>query len=429
MARDPFRNNRALESIAKRIEDGEKEVITKIDPVLIDEHPDNAYLFGMPEEGIESLKRAMIKADGTVACDAPILVWDTGDGRYLAYSGHLRRRAFMEARGNKIPVVIRKLPDEATQRRMLLGANIYGRNINPVNSRDPIHTARQIHYMKVTLAMEGFRGNMREQLAMEFHTSGSTIQRYESFYKLPDHVQEKVQSGELPDTVAQAMGSMETEQIGRAMDALEQLKKTENGAYFTRDNALKVISEAKKEGDVDHVVQDIICENFNSPDDKKEIYENMKTSVGRTVGSAGVKDSDIVKSQVFNIDKMEIEEGEQIVFSNQEEFQSNILDVLQNAEQEDTKIETKPTLAEEKPVRMSKKDICHEQEKLSEEQAGIGQQNLMILDDALNEMEYILTGNGIYPDKGEVIRKLKYLIMLAEKEIERMGSGYENSSI
>ncbi len=417
MARDPFRNSRALESIAKRIEDGEKEVIAKIDPILIDEHPDNAYLFGMPEEGIESLKKAMTQPDGSIVCDAPVLVWDTGDGRYLIYSGHLRRRAFLQAGGDKIPAVIRKLPDEATQRRMLLGANIYGRNINPVNSKDPIHTARQIQYMKVTLAMEGFRGSVREQLAMEFHTSGSTIQRYESFFKLPDSIQEKVQNGELPDTVAQAMGSMETEQITKAVDALEQLKLSEAGVYFTRDNALRIVSEVKKEGNVDQVVKDIIYKNTDGLEDGKERGEDLEETVQNVVENLTPKDKDSLNEPMIRVDNGEPEDGRQIAFSDQEEFQSNVLDALKNTEQKNMMSEPAEKEKEEPGSIIESEDVRREQE------------NMVFLNRALKEMECILTSNRIYPDKGAVVKKLRYLIILAEKEIERAGAGYENSSI
>ncbi len=376
MARDPFRNNRALESIAKKLEDGEKETITKLNPALIDEHPDNEYLFGMPEEGIESLKKAMLQKDGTVVCDAPILVWDTGNGRYLAYSGHLRKRAFTEAGGTEIPAIIREIPDEPTQRRMLLGANIYGRNVNPVNAKDPIHTARQIQYMKVTLMMEGFTGGMREQLAKEFHTSGSTIQRYESLFKLPENVQEKVQSGELPDTVAQAMGNMKEEQIARTVEALEQLKGEADGTYFTRDNALKVVSEAKKEGNVDNVVKDILQENI-------QIDSALKPEPSGAEPVNPDFDSGAPKIK------------RQITFSNQEEFNDNVLDVLHIAEARRTEG--------------------------GEEADRLKYENLMILDNALKVVEAVLTSNREYPDNSEVKSKLEYLAALTEKEIERVG--------
>ncbi len=374
MKRDPFKNNRALESIARRMEDGEKEIITKLDPGLIDEHPDNEYLFGMPREGIESLKKAMKKPDGTVVCDAPILVWDTENGRYMAYSGHMRKRAFVEAGGEKIPAIVRKMPDETMQRRMLLGANIYGRNVNPVNSKDPIHTARQINYMKATLVMEGYKGSMREQLAIEFQTSGSTIQRYESFFKLPGDVQEKVQNGELPDTVAQAMGNMESGQVGRTVEALERLKEEEGGKYFTRDNALKIVSEAKKEGDIEGVVDSMIHEAEEKPAALKSEYEEP-----RLVHSDEHEESGS-------------EAGQQIAFSDLKEFDDNVLNALHiteswGKEEEETK-------------------------KLK---------NLENLNSALQKMEEVLTGNNRYPDSDEVKDKLKHLIMLASEEIERVG--------
>ncbi len=374
MKRDPFRNNRALESIARRMEDGEKEIIMKLDPELIDEHPDNEYLFGMPQEGIESLKKAMKKPDGTVVCDAPVLVWDTENGRYMAYSGHLRKRAFMEAGGKKIPAIVRKMPDEAMQRRMLLGANIYGRNVNPVNSKDPIHTARQINYMKATLVMEGYKGSMREQLAAEFQTSGSTIQRYESFFKLPEDVQEKVQNGEIPDTVAQAMGNMERGQVARTVEALERLKEEEGGVYFTRDNALKIVSEAKKEGDIKGVVDSMIY-------DTKEESPALES---------GQEEPGPVYSDVYEESKLEIEQ--QIAFSDPEEFDANVLNALH--------------------ITDSGKKQEEETKKLK---------NLETLNSALQKMEEVLTNNNRYPDSGEVKDKLKRLIILASEEIKRVG--------
>lgn len=282
MGKNLFENHssRALENIAKMAKDGKKEVIEKIDPMLIDEHPDNEYLFGMPEEGIESLREAMIRnvKDDEIVCDAPILVWRADNGRYLIYSGHLRRRAFIAAGGKKIPAIIREMPDEMTKRRMLLGANIYGRNVNPINSKDPIHTARQILYMKETLVMEGFTGSMRDQLAKEFHTSGSTIQRYESFHKLPESVQEKVQNGDIPDTVAQAMGSMEPESIQKVESSLDRLKEKDE-TLFSRDNAMKIVTETKKGKDPEEVVSEIVSERSDQIENKKESVKNEETII------------------------------------------------------------------------------------------------------------------------------------------------------
>lgn len=220
-------------------------MVELIDVGLIDEHPDNEYLFGMPEEGIESLREAMTDSSGGVACDAPVLVWDTGNGRYMVYSGHIRRRAFIVAGGKMIPAIVHRLPEkEAQRRRAVLGANLYGRNINSVNAKNSFYVARQIDYMKETLKMEGFKGDMRAELAKEFQTSRSTIQHYHIISGLPRCVKERLADGRLLYSVARNFGRLDEARARKVLSVFDEAER--EGRRLDYKIMVKFIAEEKR---------------------------------------------------------------------------------------------------------------------------------------------------------------------------------------
>lgn len=159
------------------------------------DNPDNKYLFGMEETDIQHTAEG-IKRNGF---HGAIEVFDTGEGFYEIYSGHIRKYGAMEAGMDKIPCIISPMPEPAQKRRLLVGANLYGRN--KVKGSNPIYTGRQLVYHKETLKMEGFKGDIREQLAKEFGISGSQVFRYMALTEMIEQLQEITGTGLVPFTM------------------------------------------------------------------------------------------------------------------------------------------------------------------------------------------------------------------------------------
>ncbi|MCM1494715.1 MAG: ParB N-terminal domain-containing protein [Bacteroides sp.] len=159
------------------------------------DNPDNKYLFGMDEEDIRHTAEG-IKRNGF---HGAIEVFDTKEGIYEIYSGHIRKYGAMEAGMDKIPCIISPMPEPAQKRRLLVGANLYGRN--KIKGSNPIYTGRQLVYHKETLKMEGFKGDIREQLAKEFGISGSQVLRYMALTEMIEQLQEITGTGLVPFTM------------------------------------------------------------------------------------------------------------------------------------------------------------------------------------------------------------------------------------
>lgn len=167
-------------------------IIVPVEIEKLHDNPDNAYLFGMEREDILHTAEG-IKLNGF---HGAIEVFDTGKGFYEIYSGHIRKYGAIEAGMKKIPCFISQMPDPAQKRRLLIGANLYGRN--KIKSNNPILTGRQLAYHKATLKMENFKGDIREQLAKEFGISGSQVHKYMALTELIDPLQEIIGKGLVP---------------------------------------------------------------------------------------------------------------------------------------------------------------------------------------------------------------------------------------
>lgn len=157
------------------------------------DHPDNQCLFGMEESDI--LHTALgIEQNGFRGA---IEVFDAA-GYYEIYSGHIRKYAAIKAGMEEIPCIISPMPEENIRRRLLLGANLFGRN--RVKVSNPILTARQLAYHKGTLQMEKFTGDFRQRLADDFQMSGSQVYKYMKLLDLSAELQNVVWTGMVPFT-------------------------------------------------------------------------------------------------------------------------------------------------------------------------------------------------------------------------------------
>ena len=210
-------------------------MVTQVDIESLVDNPDNEYLFGMKEEDIEHTARG-IKDNGFMGA---INVYKMESGQYEIYSGHIRRYAAERVGMKKIPCLIEPMPDkETTKRRQLLGANLYGRN--RITSSDPILVARQLEYHKRTLEMEDFKGDMREQLALEFGISGSQVYKYQCLLGLTGELQEMVSSGIVPYSAIYAVKSLNEKEQNEIAEKIKGVHGEQN-TPLTREQVKQIL--------------------------------------------------------------------------------------------------------------------------------------------------------------------------------------------
>lgn len=229
------KGSKTLKAVAEKSASVGGLVVTQVDIESLVDNPDNEYLFGMKEEDIEHTARG-IKDNGFMGA---INVYKMESGQYEIYSGHIRRYAAERVGMKKIPCLIEPMPDkETTKRRQLLGANLYGRN--RITSSDPILVARQLEYHKRTLEMEDFKGDMREQLALEFGISGSQVYKYQCLLGLIGELQEMVSSGIVPYSAIYAVKSLNEKEQNEIAEKIKGVHGEQN-TPLTREQVKRIL--------------------------------------------------------------------------------------------------------------------------------------------------------------------------------------------
>jgi len=198
-----------LKNVALKNQDMDSKsdlVIKELPCDQLNDNPDNEYLFGMEKDDIEHMAEG-IRENGF---QGVVEVFSDGKS-YELYSGHIRKYGAMKAGLTKVPAIVKPMPEETVKRRLLLGANLYGRN--KISSSNPILTGRQLEYHKETLTKEGFKGNVRAQLSKEFGISEAQVHRYMALLSLSDDLQEIAAAGLVPFTLlSEAKGLSEKDQ-------------------------------------------------------------------------------------------------------------------------------------------------------------------------------------------------------------------------
>lgn len=299
------KGSKTLKAVAEKSASVGGLVVTQVDISKLMDNPDNEYLFGMKEEDIEHTARG-IKDNGFIGA---INVYKMESGQYEIYSGHIRRYAAEKAGMKKIPCLIEPMPDkETTKRRQLLGANLYGRN--RVTSSDPILVARQLEYHKNTLEMEGFKGDMREQLALEFGISGSQVYKYLSLLGLTQDLQDMVSAGTISYSSIYSSKAFSTEKQSEIANKIKSVH-SEQDEPLTREQVTRIISEEKQQEPIPGQMQmtDFIeeteeeeckdCDLYHNPD-----AEDMEChpETGDTVCCLPEPDEEIYGKRVPNAD-------------------------------------------------------------------------------------------------------------------------------
>lgn len=295
------KGSKTLKEVAEKASSVGGLVVTQVDIANLVDNPDNEYLFGMKEDDIEHTARG-ITDNGFMGA---INVYKMESGQYEIYSGHIRKYAAEKAGMKKVPCLIEAMPEkETTKRRQLLGANLYGRN--RVTGSDPILVARQLDYHKHTLEMEEFKGDMREQLAVEFGISGSQVYKYQCLLGLTGELQEIVSSGIVPYSAIYAVKSLNEKEQNEIAEKIKGVHGEQN-TPLTREQVKQILV---KEQEIAPIPGQMSVEEYIEECGDCDLYHNpeagdmeCKPEMGDTVCCIPEEDEQDSNSKIPTADK------------------------------------------------------------------------------------------------------------------------------
>lgn len=159
-------------------------------------------------EKLEELARS-IKANGVIQ---PIVVQklESPAGareRYQIIAGERRWRAAQQAQLTKVPIVVRHVPGDATQRllEMALIENIQREDLNPIEAAAAYQRLADEFHMK------------QDDIAVQVGKDRATVANYLRLLKLPDEVRSNVASGALSMGHARAIVALSSESDQRRL--------------------------------------------------------------------------------------------------------------------------------------------------------------------------------------------------------------------
>jgi len=180
----------ALETTAPQNEDFLEIEIAQIDPNP--EQPRSNF----PARAAPELA-ASIKSNGLVQ---PVLVRRTANSRYQLITGERRLRAAQLAGLNRLPAVIRDVPDDRLLEFALV-ENIQRQELNPI---EEAHA-----YLKLTQQLN----LTQEQVAERVGKDRSSVANYLRLLKLPANIQKLIEDDQLQMGHARALAGLESPEL------------------------------------------------------------------------------------------------------------------------------------------------------------------------------------------------------------------------
>ena len=158
---------------------GNKKVDIPLDK--IDPSPYNDELFEVKESTVKKVAESIDHR----GFDGAIGVYDTKDGRYQLYSGHIRYEAQKRRGAATIPAFIKPLPDTEEEKIYdLISSNLDGRHLSPMER------ARALSKWEEAV-LKDYDGNINQELARRFGMSQATVKRLKRLLQLIPELQEK----------------------------------------------------------------------------------------------------------------------------------------------------------------------------------------------------------------------------------------------
>lgn len=189
--------------LAKRQPGGESRQYRLIDVNLIDEDPRNFYNTSRIESLVNSISVSGVRQPLDVRPDPE------HPGRYIAISGHRRRKAVLQLVGEgredlrQVPCVVdgRKMTDAESEMLLLCG-NADTRQLTDVELRQQAERMKDLIYQLKEQGYE-FPGRVRDIVAEACHTTGSKLARLDAIHNnLKDGLYSQYAAGEMNESIA-----------------------------------------------------------------------------------------------------------------------------------------------------------------------------------------------------------------------------------
>ena len=159
------------------------------------DNPMNRFSMAEDEEFQSTL--ASVEKDGFLE---DIIVTPDEDGKWRIISGHRRVMAARKLSKTTVPCKVRTYPDQLSELRALMGANVHRRNISPFDM------ARQLETLREVLSNEGkLPEGIKEQaelMAQQCDISRATVERYLDLLNLNETLTAWAEAGKMTMTDA-----------------------------------------------------------------------------------------------------------------------------------------------------------------------------------------------------------------------------------
>ena len=212
---------------------------------LIDEDPENGYLYGY--EDVEALERSIKE----IGFQSIIRVCKKGDGKYLCISGHSRLKAARNVGMKEIPCQVVDLPDTDDQRLLSVI------NLNTQRIKRPLYTSRQIEKLEEIYRNQGKTGDELTKALCEAFSLGKTqMYNIKSLVKLPECMQKFCLIDGFPysdlRTDCKDMTDDQIEEFARRLGSMLTASTNEEGAMnMPAAKEITAIADAIKSGKMD----------------------------------------------------------------------------------------------------------------------------------------------------------------------------------
>lgn len=171
--------------------------------------------FSMEEDEQFRATVASMEKDGLLE---DIIVTPAGEeGRFRIVSGHRRAAAARKLGKTSVPCKVRTYPDQLSELRALMGANLHRRNLSPFDM------ARQLETLREVLRREGkLPENVKEQaerMAEQTELSRATVERYLDLLNLDETLTAWARDGKMTMTDAYELARKKNQHLYPAVES------------------------------------------------------------------------------------------------------------------------------------------------------------------------------------------------------------------
>lgn len=182
------------------------ELVRQLPVDALEDNPLNR--FSMEEDEQFRATLASVEKDGFLE---DIVVTPGGEGRWRIVSGHRRVAAARKLGRATVPCKVREYPDQLSELRALMGANLHRRNLSPFDM------ARQLETLREVLRREGkLPENVKEQaerMAEQTELSRATVERYLDLLNLDETLTAWAEAGRMTMTDAYELARKKNEHL------------------------------------------------------------------------------------------------------------------------------------------------------------------------------------------------------------------------